>query len=158
MFIQRTYHGIYPSLGLFLMVWAQTSHALSSHLRMGKSDTLNSAVLTGSLWESFWTSPSMESGGVSGVSFNDTPPEILADLKAAKLSSAAAQSERDQARPALTQHQKRPWAPGASNGGNASDPTTGKGKGATRGGTKKRGKKGGRGGFLLVLNWPRHET
>ena len=85
----------------------------------------------------------MDSGGASGVPTSDASPQLVAELKAAKQLAAAAQSERDQARRALTHHQKRPRATGNGKGRNASDPSTGWGKGAKRGGNTKRAKKGG---------------
>ncbi len=63
---------------------------------------------------------------------------MLAELKAANQSAAAAQSERGQARRDLGQSNARR----ASGSGDASDPSTGWGKGASRGGSKKRAKKG----------------
>ncbi len=84
----------------------------------------------------------MESGGGSGASASKARhTSFLVELTAAKHLAAAAESERDQARRDLTQHQKRPLACGTSKVGSASDPTTAKGKGAMRGGKNKRGNK-----------------
>ena len=80
----------------------------------------------------------MDSGGASGVPTSDASPQLVAELKAAKQSAAAAQSERDHARRALGQAAARR----ARTPGSASDPSNGRGKGASRGGSKKRAKKG----------------
>ena len=48
-FIRRTYQGKSSSAQFFVYAWAQTSHALAEHMRMGTDTKLNTLVLNGSL-------------------------------------------------------------------------------------------------------------
>ena len=50
---QRTYHGRTLPPDFVVMAWAQSRHALSSHMRMSKPAKLKEVLLNGSLWESY---------------------------------------------------------------------------------------------------------
>ena len=52
-FIRRTYQGESPPVQFFVFAWAQTSHPLAEHMRMGTETKLMELVLNGSLWETY---------------------------------------------------------------------------------------------------------
>ena len=66
-FVRRTYQGESPSAQFFVYAWAQTSHALAEHMRMGTDTKLKTLVLNGSLWETYWTSYSPAALGPIGA-------------------------------------------------------------------------------------------
>ena len=54
--IKRAYHCKSPPSELFVLAWAQTSHAVAEHMRMVNTEKLQAVVVNGAVRESFWTS------------------------------------------------------------------------------------------------------
>ena len=137
-FIRRTYPGKPPPAQFFVYAWAQTSHALAEHMRMGTDTKLKTLVLNGSLWDTYWTSYSPHTlGPIGAPAILDPPPELIAEMQYESALESMTQSEEDHSHWARG---SAPWKRTQSKGGESAKRAT---KGATWGSAKR--KKSGQG-------------
>ena len=98
-YIQHTFRARSPPVEFYVSAWAQTSHALAEHMRMGTEAKLMTLVFKGGPLGDALDVVRARRGGPSGVlTMSDAFPQLLGELEAAKKLASPVQPERDYAR------------------------------------------------------------